>query len=72
MVKNVTKVEIISLKELPKIYVIGFGCGDTSLITLEAISDVGKAGAFISAADFSDRFSKYMGDKPVLFDPFTS
>jgi precorrin-4 methylase len=72
LVKNVTSVEIISLKELPRVYVIGFGCGDTSLITLEAISHMGKVGAFVSAADFADRFSKYLGDKPVLFDPFTS
>jgi len=72
MVKTVNKVEIISLKERPKLYVIGVGCGDTSLITLEAISRMGKVHAFVSPDDLAGRFSKYMGDKPVLFDPFSS
>jgi precorrin-4 methylase len=72
MVKNIDRIEILSLKAVPRVYVIGFGCGDTSLITLEAISHMGKAGAFVGAKDFTERFAKYMGDKPVLFDPFTS
>jgi precorrin-4 methylase len=72
MVKTVNKVEIISLKPKSKIYVIGVGCGDTSLITLDAISHMGRVDAFISPENLTERFAKYMGGKPVLFDPFSS
>jgi precorrin-4 methylase len=72
MVQTIKTVEIISLKANPKVLVIGVGCGDTSLITLEAISYMGKAGAFVGGKSFTDRFSKYIGNKPILFDPFTS
>jgi precorrin-4 methylase/DMSO/TMAO reductase YedYZ molybdopterin-dependent catalytic subunit len=72
MVQTVKTIEIISLKTTPKVMVIGVGCGDTSLITLEAISQMGKAGAFVGGKSFTERFSKYMGNKPILFDPFTS
>jgi len=72
MVQTIKTIEIISLKPGPKLFIIGVGCGDTSLITLEAISYMGKAGAFVGGKSFTERFSKYMGDKPILFDPFTS
>lgn len=72
MVKNVSRVEVIPLKATPKVYIIGLGCGDTSLITLEAISYMGKVGAFVGAENFTERFAKYMGGKQVLFDPFTN
>jgi precorrin-4 methylase len=72
LVKDVIKMEVIPLKPKARLYIIGFGCGDTSLITLEAITHMGRAQAFVAASEFSDRFSKYMGDKPILFDPFTS
>ncbi|MCX5812943.1 MAG: SAM-dependent methyltransferase [Proteobacteria bacterium] len=72
MVQTVKTIEIISLKATPKVLVIGVGCGDTSLITLEAISQMGKAGAFVGGKFITERFSKYMGGKPILFDPFTS
>jgi precorrin-4 methylase len=72
MVQTIKTIEIISLKVNPKVLVIGVGCGDTSLITLEAISYMGKAGAFVGGKSFTERFSKYMGNKPILFDPFTS
>ncbi|MBN1930255.1 MAG: hypothetical protein JW786_01425 [Desulfobacterales bacterium] len=67
-VKAVQKIEIISLRRQPKIYVIGIGCGDTSLVTLEAISYMAKADAFVCPEDIRKRFAKYMGDKPVLLD----
>jgi precorrin-4 methylase len=40
------------------------------LITLEAISAMGKADAFVCPEDIKKRFAKYMGNKPVLLDPF--
>ncbi len=67
-VKAVQEIEKIHIKEDPKLYVIGIGCGDTNLISLEAISYMAKADLFICPSDISERFSKYMGGKPVLFD----
>ena len=69
LVKAVNKVEVISLKDKPKLYIIGVGCADTSLITLEAISYMGKADAFLCSEDIQKRFAKYIGNKPILFDP---
>ena len=68
-VKAVNKIEVISLKQQAKLYIIGIGCADTNLITLEAISLMGKSDVFISTEDIAKRFAKYMGNKPVLFDP---
>ncbi|MCP4578708.1 MAG: hypothetical protein GY846_20725, partial [Deltaproteobacteria bacterium] len=67
-VKAVQKIEVISLRRQPGIFVIGVGCGDTSLVTLEAISQMAKADAFVCPEDIRKRFAKYMGDKPVLLD----
>jgi precorrin-4 methylase len=69
MVKTVSRVEIVSLKNQPKLYVISMGCGNPSLLTLEAVSAMGKADAFIAAEGMAKEFAAYMGDKPVLFDP---
>jgi precorrin-4 methylase len=67
-VKAVQKIEVISLHRAPKIYVIGMGCGDTNLISLEATSYMAKADEFVCPPDIKDRFAKYMGNKPVLLD----
>lgn len=69
-VDAVSRIEVISLREQPKLYVIGVGCGDTNLITLEALSYMAKADAFICPEDIKKRFGKYMSDKPVLFDMY--
>jgi precorrin-4 methylase/DMSO/TMAO reductase YedYZ molybdopterin-dependent catalytic subunit len=69
MVKAVDKIEVITLAQKPKLYIIGVGCADTSLITLEAISYMGKADVFLCSEDIQKRFAKYMGSKPILFDP---
>jgi precorrin-4 methylase len=69
-VDAVSRIEVLSLREQPKLYVIGVGCGDTSLITLEALSYMAKADAFICTEDIKKRFGKYMGDKPMLFDMY--
>ena len=68
-VKAVERIEVVSMAARPRIYVIGVGCADTSLITLEAISYMGKADVFVAPEDISSRFGKYMGGKPILFDP---
>ena len=67
-VKAVQKIEVISVKPTPKIYVIGVGCGDTDLITLKAISTMAGVDAFVCPPDIRKQFSKYMGNKPVLLN----
>jgi precorrin-4 methylase len=69
MVKAIDKIEVITLTQKPKLYIIGMGCADTSLITVEAVSYMGKADVFMCTEDIEKRFSKYMGNKPILFDP---
>lgn len=68
-VKAVSKIEAIRLEQQAKLYITGVGCADTNLITLEAISIMGKADVFISPEDIAKRFKKYIGNKPILFDP---
>ncbi len=45
-IKALEKIEVISLAKPPRINVIGIGSGDTSLISLEAISYMAKAEAY--------------------------
>ncbi|MBU1053929.1 MAG: hypothetical protein KKC46_08885 [Proteobacteria bacterium] len=71
-VKALQKIEVLSLKRPAKIYIIGVGCGDTNLITLNAISSMAEADAFVVCDDILKRFGKYMGKKPVLFDHYKS
>lgn len=67
-VKALATVEAMSLEVKPKVYVIGVGCGDTNLISMEAVSAMAKADAFVCAPDLRKRFARYLGDKPVLFN----
>jgi precorrin-4 methylase/DMSO/TMAO reductase YedYZ molybdopterin-dependent catalytic subunit len=69
-VKAVSRLEVVSLKKGPaRLTIIGVGCGDTSLLTLEAVSAMGRADVFVCTDDLRKRLARYMGDKPVLFDP---
>ncbi|MBN1663180.1 MAG: hypothetical protein JW943_06225 [Deltaproteobacteria bacterium] len=68
-VKAVSKIEAVSLKMNPKLYIIGVGPGDTNLMTPEALSYLGKTDAIVSPEDISRRFAKYLAGKDVLFDP---
>jgi precorrin-4 methylase len=68
-IKAVSNIEVVTFKQKPRLYVIGVGCADTSLATLEAISYMGKADVFVCPEDIQKRFAKYMGNKPILFDP---
>jgi precorrin-4 methylase len=68
-VKAVEKIEVVTFKQKPRLYIIGIGCADANLITLEAISFMGKTDCFICPKDIQERFAKYMGNKTVLFDP---
>jgi precorrin-4 methylase len=68
-IKAMNKIEVVAFKPRSSLSVIGVGCADTNLITLEAISTMGKADVFVCPEDMKNRFAKYMGNKPVLFDP---
>ncbi|OGP53194.1 MAG: hypothetical protein A2Y65_01000 [Deltaproteobacteria bacterium RBG_13_52_11] len=68
-IKAVSNIEVVTFMQKPRLYIIGVGCADTSLVMLEAISYMGKADVFVCPEDIQKRFSKYMGNKPVLFDP---
>ncbi len=69
MVKTVSRIEVLSLKQQPKLYVISMGCADPALLTLEAVSAMGKADAFIASEGMAKQFAAYLANKPVLFDP---
>lgn len=71
-VKAVDKIEIVPVREKPRLSIVGVGCGDTRLITLEAISAMADADAFVCSDDISQRFAKYIGGKPRLYDPLLS
>ncbi len=68
-VKSLQFIDFVPLKRDPKLYIIGVGCGDTGLITLEAISYISKADSVVCSEDIMRRYSRYIGDRPLLFDP---
>lgn len=68
-VMAVARMEVVDLKPAGKLSIIGVGPGDTSLITLEAISALAKADVLVAPEDISKRFATYLDGKPVLFDP---
>jgi precorrin-4 methylase len=68
-VKSVERIEMISLRGEARISIAGMGCGDSRLASLEAISCIMNADAVACADDLRERFARYIGDKPVLFDP---
>ncbi len=69
-IKSVSRINVIDLKRKPRLTFIGVGCGDTDLITMEAITAMSRADIFVAPLDIKKRFSKYMGDKPILMDIF--
>jgi precorrin-4 methylase len=65
----VDRIEVIDLKPVAKISIIGVGPGDTDLITLEAINALARADVVVAPEDILKRFAPYLGDKQNLFDP---
>ncbi len=68
-VKSLGSIEILTIEKNASLSIIGVGCGDTDLLTLEAVSAMAAADVFICTDDIKNRFAKYIGDKPVLYDP---
>ena len=52
-----------------KVYVISIGCGESRLITLDAMAAMAKADVFVCSPDVHKRYAHYIGDREVLFDP---
>ena len=67
-VASINKIEVLSIQQKPKLYVIGIGSGDTNLISMEAVSYMAKADLFVCPEDIKNLFTKYMGNKQFLFD----
>ncbi len=68
-VKAASSIQAVSLARRPRLYVIGMGCGDSSLLTLEALTYLSRADALVAPADIQKRFAPFLAGKPVLFDP---
>lgn len=68
-VKAPASIEAFSLAGKPTLQVIGVGCGDSSLLTLEAFTSLARADVLVAAADIQKRFAPFLAGKPVLFDP---
>ena len=68
-VSAVDKIEIRRYSTKPRLYIIGVGCGDSELLTLDAVSYISRSDSVVCSADIQKRFSSYIGDKPILFDP---
>lgn len=69
-VRDVVAIEILKPVFQPKLTVIGVGPGDTSMITLEALSALARADAIAAPGDIQRRYARYLSGKEVLFDPF--
>ncbi|RJX34931.1 MAG: hypothetical protein C4525_05760 [Desulfarculus sp.] len=68
-VKAVSRVQAVSLAPKARLFVIGMGCGDTSLLTLDALSRLAQAEVLVAPKDIEKRFAFYLRGKQVLFDP---
>lgn len=69
-VRNVAGIEWVRLRHQAKLTVIGVGPGDTSLMTLQALSALARADAVAAPGDIQKRFARYLTGKEILFDPF--
>ncbi|WAC07768.1 MAG: SAM-dependent methyltransferase [Thermodesulfobacteriota bacterium] len=67
-VKAVSKIEAITIKPHAKLYIMGMGCGDTSLLTMDTLFYLARADVFICPDEMKTRFARYIGEKPILFN----
>jgi precorrin-4 methylase len=68
-VKAVSRIQAVTLAPRARLFVIGMGCGNSKLLTLQAINALSEADTLVAPADIQKRFAFYMKGKPVLFDP---
>jgi siroheme synthase len=69
-VKSVSRIEVINLQQNPKATLISVGCADPDLMTRKALSALGRADVVVCTEDIKKRFGSYIGNRPILFDPF--
>ncbi|MBI5585836.1 MAG: hypothetical protein HY892_18650 [Deltaproteobacteria bacterium] len=69
-VKSVSQIEVVNLQRPPKAYLISVGCADPDLLTQKALSALGKSDVVVCSEDLKKRLASYIGNRPVLFDPF--
>jgi precorrin-4 methylase len=67
-VKAVSKIEIRSLNQPGKIYIIGMGPGDTDLITREAFTRLGRTDTIVAPEELFKTFASSLPGKPLLLD----
>lgn len=68
-VKALARIDIVSIDRRGRIVIVGVGCGDARLITLDAISQIARADSVVCTDDIKERYAHYIAGKPVLFDP---
>lgn len=71
-VKAAGKIEAVRIADQPRLTVIGMGCGDSNLLTLEALDALAQADVLVAPKDLQKRFAAFLGNKPVLFDPMAA
>ena len=71
-VKAAGKIEVVRLADKPRLTVIGMGCGDSNLLTLEALDALAQADVLVAPKDLQKRFAAFLAGKPVLFDPMAA
>lgn len=67
-VKMVSKIEIFSLKQPGKLYIIGMGPGDTDLITRKALTYLARTDAIVAPDELYKNFASILVGKPLLLD----
>lgn len=63
---------MVRLAPRPRLSVIGMGCGDTDLLTLEALDALAQADVLVAPKDIQKRYAPYLVGKPVIFDPMAA
>ncbi|MCB2191505.1 MAG: hypothetical protein KQI62_08065 [Deltaproteobacteria bacterium] len=66
------KLQMVRLTPQARLTVIGMGCGDSNLLTLEAIDALAQADVLVAPKDIQKRFAPYLLNKPVILDPMAA
>lgn len=71
-VKAAGNIQTVRLAHKPRLSVIGMGCGDSNLLTLEALDALSQADVLVAPKDIQKRFAPFLMGKPVIFDPMAA
>lgn len=67
-VKAVSKIEIHTLNQPGKLYIIGMGPGDTDLITRKALTYLARTDSIVAPEELYKTFASSLAGKPLLLD----